>query len=79
VSICFGGFRLSAQFRDALRAAHQVVEQRADPMGENYDQDPNQFVVAATGLPGRALDDHNDPEDSACYPENQKEESTQHG
>ena len=47
-------------------------------MGENYDQYPNQFVVALTGLLGCALDDHKHPEDGATYRENQEEEEADH-
>src|SRR5208282_6453347 len=47
-------------------------------MGENYDQYPNQFVVALTGLFGCALDDHKHPEDGATYRENQEEEEADH-
>ena len=47
-------------------------------MSENYDQYPNQFVVALTGLLGCALDDHKHPEDGATYGENQEEEQANH-
>jgi hypothetical protein len=47
-------------------------------VGENDDQDPNQFVVAI-GLLGCALDNHSDPEDGARHAKNQKQESKDHG
>jgi hypothetical protein len=69
----FEGAGLSPKFSDALGAAYKVVQQSAEPMGEDYDQDPNHFVVAAIGLLGCALDDHNDPEDGAAYNDDQEE------
>jgi len=76
-SLCYKPL-LGAEFRDALGAANEVVDQRTDPMSENYDQYPDQFVVALTGLPGCALDDHKHPEDGATYGENQEEEQADH-
>jgi hypothetical protein len=38
-------------------------------MRENDNQDPDEFFVAATRLPRRTLDDHDDPENGARYRE----------
>ena len=61
--------RLSSKFRDALRTSDKVIDKRADPMRENDNQDPDEFFVAATRLPRRTLDDHDDPENGARYRE----------
>jgi hypothetical protein len=46
---------------NSLRPPDQVVNQRANPVGKNDNQNPNQFVVSFGGFIRGAIDDHPNP------------------
>ena len=69
--------RRLVKLSDALGTSNEVVDGRTNPMSEDDDQDPDQLVVAVGWFFRGALNEHEDPEDSAHqaqYHECQEEE-----
>ena len=59
------GLQLLLIRADAGSAADEEVEQRAESVEEDDDEQPGEFVVSFGGLIRQAVDEHPDPEDEA--------------
>jgi hypothetical protein len=47
---------------DTFRPTDEIVNQRANPTGQNDHENPNDFIIALTRLLGRAIYNHPNPE-----------------
>jgi len=54
--------------------AHKIINESADDLRENDDDDPNQLVVADAGLVGGAVDQHPDPKRESSQGDRQEDE-----
>jgi hypothetical protein len=71
--ISFVGRLSASESRNALRPANEKVDKSPNPVSENDNKDPNDFVVALIGLFRRTVHDHPNPEDRAGYGEEQNQ------
>ena len=68
---------ITSCFRDSLGAAHEEIDQRADEMGEDDNQYPDQLVIALAGFLGGAFNKHPDPEDRSENPDAHEQQRDQ--
>jgi hypothetical protein len=50
-----------ASFFQPFAVTHKIIDEGADDLCKDDDNDPNQLVVADAGLVGGAIDDHPHP------------------
>jgi hypothetical protein len=52
---------------DPLRTTDKIVNQRANPTGQNDHKNPNDFIIALTRLLRGAIYNHPNPKDEQQY------------
>ena len=68
---------LASRFRDSLGAAHEEIDQRAEKVGKDDNDYPDQLVIALAGFLGCALNEHPDPEDRSEDPDAHEQQRDQ--
>src|SRR5882672_9129251 len=62
-----------AYLRATSRTPHKEIDQSADEMRKQNDQNPNNLFVVLIAFLGRAIDEHPNPEDRAEQTNDQKQ------